>query len=372
MKPTCVLVHPVGTTCNIACCYCFHRQTDTQDFSRKMKVETFINFYRKWVNIIPAKTECEIIWHGGEPTLRGIDFYSQVLNESKLITPPAKIVKHCIQTNGTTMSKEWAFLFKKHEVLVGVSVDGPEELHDSFRVKRNGNGTFRQAIEAHNLLKEYGVPTGIVVVVNACNVSFPEKIFQFMKNHGILKIQLSPCMEFGDSKDTYSITTGQFEYFICRLYDLWVMENDPRISIGFISDIVDHLLGRGHSNCLLSDRCHDFVMLDWTGKIKTCDGMRIRQQAMGHVDLQNIDVSRFKDAWCEFHNQISLNRLETCKCCEWYDICHGGCPYHWPENGILKTSFCESNKRIFRHIATSLKSVYSGERPASVSTSCMK
>lgn len=358
MRPTSILVHPVGTTCNIACSYCLHRHTDMQDFSRKMKVETFMSFYEKWLTIIPDSVECEIIWHGGEPTLRGIDFYREILRQSVACTPPTKNVKHCVQTNGTTMNEDWAMLFKEYGVLVGVSMDGPQELHDSLRILRNGKGTFVRAISAYRILERYGVTSGIVVVVNQQNVEHPEKIFQFMKDYGILRLQLSPCMEFGEAKDNYSVTIEKFEYFICRLYDLWIVENNPAISIGFISDVVDHLLGNEHYNCLLSDRCHHFAVLDWTGTIKTCDGMRIRQQSLGKVGQNDINHPQFLESWRVFHENISRNRLEICSSCEWYKICHGGCPYHWPEKGELKTSFCQSHKKIFGHIATSIRSIY--------------
>lgn len=356
--PTVLLVHPVGTTCNISCTYCFHRFTDMKDFSRKMKPQTFIDFYKNWIKTIPSDHPCEVIWHGGEPTLIGRDFYKEVLLETKKLTPKSKKVSHCIQTNGITIDEKWAALFKKYDVMVGVSMDGPKELHDAQRVRDKGQGTYDHAIRGYNILAKSGVTAGIVIVVNSTNVAHPDKIFEFMLENSIKRLQLSPCMELVEDKDPYSITPKQYSKFIMTMFDLWMASGDPEISIGVIGDFIDHMVGNEHYNCMLSDKCHNFAVLDHTGQIKTCDGMGVRQQNYGDIDLDISDVN-FKKSWTIHHDKISQARTDNCHSCQWFDICHGGCPYHWPETGPEKTEFCMAHKEMFSYMSNKLAKIYS-------------
>jgi len=358
MTPTCVLVHPVGTTCNIACSYCFYRNTNMRDFSRKMSVEMFMTFYKNWVQTIPDNIESDIIWHGGEPTLRGTDFFEDVLSQSKFFTPSEKKVRHCIQTNGVSINREWVKIFKKHQILVGVSLDGPKEINDQLRIFQNGDGTFTRVMRAYNMLKDEKINVGIVVVVNKYNVKQPNEIFQFLKDHKIKRLQLSPCLECNDPRDNYSISNSDFANFICRLYDLWLNEDDPEISIGFINDIIDSLLGKQCHNCMLSDNCRNFMVLNWNGDIKSCDGMRSRQENIGLVEICQPKKIFLRENWDSKYQIVSQNRTDTCGECQWFEICHGGCPYHWQDDGPAKTGFCEAHKEIFSHIASSIRSIY--------------
>jgi uncharacterized protein len=328
-----------------------------KDFGRAMSPETFILFYQQWIQQVPDNTSCDIIWHGGEPTLRGINFFEDVFIETSRLTPESKIVSHAMQTNGVTITRRWADFFAQYNIQVGVSIDGPEGFHDAFRITSTGSGTFKKAFSAYRLLREHGVTAGIVVVVNKLNVGHPEKVFDFMLESGIKRLQLSPCLESNADDDSYSITAGAYAKFICRLYDIWIEHDDPEISIGYIEDVVKHLMGLGHDNCMLLDRCRQFAVLDWTGELRTCDGMRNRQLSVGHVENGGVAAKTFPVTWKGIHDNLSQMRTSTCNACEWYPVCHGGCPYHWPDGGEQKTRFCEDNKKIFAHIATSLRDV---------------
>ncbi len=322
--------------------------------SRKMLPETFIEFYKQWVHAIPENEQCDIIWHGGEPTLRGIKFYEQVFEACFLLTPANKIVSHAMQTNGVSMTPRWANLFRHYGIQVGVSIDGPAALHNSLRVNSLGLGTFDKAMRSYKLLTSLGMSTGVVVVVNKYNVHHPEAIFRFMHVNNIKRLQLSPCLEIGSEPDDYSINGIEFADFICKLYDLLIESDDPDVSIGFIEDIVKFMLGYEHENCMLNDKCHNFAVLDWTGEIKSCDGMRNRQVKIGDLGNGGIASQPFQSKWRDVHEVISKSRLDNCAHCSWYQICHGGCPYHWPDNGPEKTIFCEAHKSIFTHIANSM------------------
>lgn len=111
---------------------------------------------------------------------------------------------------------------------------------------------------------------------------------------------------------------------------------------------------------MLNDTCGNFLVLDWKGDIKTCDGFGKRQQTIGHAETKSLNDYSFLQDWSTYHTNISKTRTENCGECEWFKICHGGCPYHWPETGVAKTAFCSAHKQIFSHISSSMDEMLEG------------
>ncbi|KKS29026.1 MAG: radical SAM domain-containing protein, partial [Parcubacteria group bacterium GW2011_GWC2_42_11] len=223
-----------------------------------------------------------------------------------------------------------------------------------MRVTKNGKGTFSKVLDSYNLLCEHSLDIGVVTVVNKLNVTEPDQVFDFALTYGIRKLQLSPCMETFEGSDDFSITPNEFSNFLVRIFDRWFSLDDPTFNVGFIGDIVKHLLGFKQENCMLNDSCHNFAVLDWTGVLKTCDGMRNKQSIIANTE-SSITSSGFQRDWETFHKRITNQRKSECNQCEWYGLCYGGCPYHWfEENGLFKTAFCQSHKVIFTHIANAL------------------
>jgi uncharacterized protein len=323
-----------------------------------MSVDTFSKFYEKWIKIIPKNVECQIVWHGGEPTLRGLNFYREVFRVCDGLDTEGKKVVHCMQTNGISITTQWAELFARYKVDVGVSIDGPKDIHDKLRKTKSGGGTFDHAMRGFRILQDYGVTGGIVVVINKYNVACPDRIFQFMKENRVHKIQLSPCLEMGRRDAGFSLEPYMFGEFVCKLYDMWIAEDNPDLSIGFMSDIINHLIGKPHYTCALNDTCRNFMVLDPMGKIMTCDGMGKHRKEMGLVGKIDIDDPCFQKDWKALHDGISEMRRSECGQCEWYDLCHGGCPHHWGGEGSNKTAFCVSNKMIFEHVSRSIEHIY--------------
>ena len=353
------LIYPVSTSCNLACDYCFHRNKVQDDFSKRLDYSIFEKFFIEWLELLPEKGDFDIIWHGGEPTLRGIEFYEMVAYLVSSHSTNERKLTNCIQTNGVTITEEWADFIRDNHFNVGLSIDGPKKLHDSYRKTRAGKGSFEDISKAMNIFRNKNISFGVVIVINGGNVLYPKEIFEFMKEQGIKKVQLSPCMEIGKGNDEspYSVALNQFASFICKLFDLWVAEGNPKISIGYIDDIVDSILGEEYYNCILSDRCHDFIVLDWNGDILPCETLFNKKVCFGNIiesSLKSIVINNQG-----YYKKISEVRMDKCKSCEWFSLCQGGCPYHWPSMGEGKTSFCESNKKIFKHIASSIKDIYS-------------
>lgn len=190
------LIYPASIECNLSCSYCFHRDKKVSSEFSRMKIVIFEKFIRDLI-ALKEKGEIEIIWHGGEPLMRGLDFYEKVI---AIISPYSKEknINHCLQTNGILVNEEWAKFFKFNNFKIGISTDGPEVLHNVFRKTKARISSFGKVVAAIELLQSYEIPLGIVVVVHSMNARHPKEIFDFAKQLGIKKIQISPCVEIKD------------------------------------------------------------------------------------------------------------------------------------------------------------------------------
>lgn len=341
------------------CDYCFHRNKKTDwEFSR-MEVIIFEKFICDLAELLEEKEEVEVIWHGGEPLVRGLDFYGKVIDIAAQYSK-GKRINHCLQTNGMLINQSWAKFFKVNDFKVGVSIDGPEAFHDVFRKTKERTGSFSKVIAAIELLQGYEIPLGIVVVVHAVNAQYPKEIFDFAKHLGVKKIQISPCVETEDgSRTSFSVKPKEFARFICKIYDLWVKEGDAGIEIGYVNDIVDTFLGMEARNCILSDNCHGFLVLEANGDIKPCEDLFGEKAVFGNITQNSLGEIVSSVAYKSFYERISTKRKYKCGECEWFEICRGGCPHQWKSFKTGKTILCESNKIIFQYIAESIQWLYS-------------
>jgi uncharacterized protein len=192
-----VFVKPVGAECNLNCRYCYYLKkkeiSSNKEFSR-MKDEILENYI---VRHIEASTDSVIFfsWHGGEPTLAGIDFYRKVVNLQNRYVPSGRTIINGIQTNAVLLNEDWANFLADERFFVGVSIDGPEDLHNKFRISKDKAGSFRKTLNGYELLKKHNVSTELLSVVNAENVNFPHAVYGFLKQLGSKYMTFLPLVE---------------------------------------------------------------------------------------------------------------------------------------------------------------------------------
>ena len=352
MKAVNVLIHPVGHACNLGCDYCYNRNRAQKKFP-PMTLETFIKVFVSWFSLIPDNVECDFLWHGGEPLLRGKDFFRAVAGYVTLPKFSSKKFSVCIQTNGTLIDQEWIEIFKLGGFKIGISYDGPS--HDLYRKTVAGQPTANLVRKSIELLRLAGIPTGIVSVINKGNVVDPVALIKCVGELGLQKFQISPCIE-GGGEDCFSITGEEFASFVCRLYDILLEESNKGFTVGYIDDILNFLIHGKCFNCLLTDRCKGFVVVDPAGNLKSCESVPFSEVSFGNISEMEIsDVLESKD-WINRHRELSNKRRRMCGRCEWYKVCHGNCPYYWTND---KSRLCEANKIIYEHITSSLIQQYS-------------
>jgi uncharacterized protein len=345
------LINSSGISCNIGCKYCFHRYKQQQDFSQRMPISVIESLFTGMINIY-GKKSLQVLWHGGEPMLAGMDFFQQAVDLQTSLTGSPESFENGIQTNATCLNAEWARFFKKYDFKVGLSIDGTPETHDKMRVFRNGKGTSSAVKKAIENLRAENCDFGVVCVVHQAHLGKEQAIFDFFQSMDIDNYRLSPCIEFGkDGNYTeYSLRPGDFGKFLINLFDIWVANNNPKIKIGYLEDIVHGILYGHCRSCLLNDTCRRFLVIDWNGEVRPCDDFCGQKNVLGNIQdgLDNI----FKGtAYQQLFKGIDTER-QKCKDCEWFSLCMQGCPYRKNKNG--QYLLCEDNKIIFQYIASKM------------------
>jgi uncharacterized protein len=228
-----VLVKPAGPDCNLDCDYCFYTDKSQMFAGPKTRMsETVLETIIKQLMAQPVP-QISIGWQAGEPTLIGVPFYRKAQDLMRRYGR-GQAVANGLQTNGVLIDKQWARLFRDYYFLIGLSLDGPEHVHDHYRTDRNGRGSWQNAMDAAHLLQDSGVEVNALTVVNDHSVRFPEKIYAFHKSHGLDFMQFIPCVETaasGAGVESFSVDAAGYGSFLCRLFVLWLADFSDGVPI---------------------------------------------------------------------------------------------------------------------------------------------
>ena len=316
------LIMKVVSTCNLACRYC-----DADIYSnRRMSLDTLSQVIKKALNYADY---VEFIWHGGEPLLMGIQFYEKVVELQKRYKHEGQTIENSLQTNGTLISQEWVNFFKANDFHVGVSLDGPPEVHSANRIFRNGQGSFEQVMRGIRLLRENGVKFGVLAVITKETVRLGAKRFlDFFIENGIFSIGIlrqRPALNIGR---TDALPREEFEKFAIELFDYWYSLDDPRIRIRGFDAILNSILGTRSGVCIFSGDCVGrYLGITPVGDVYHCDEFMFDER----YKLGNIREHTFEEILNPMNPKlirIRLEDLETKKSisCKYSKICNYGCP----------------------------------------------
>jgi uncharacterized protein len=297
-----------------------------------------------------------IIWHGGEPTLTGIGFYKKMLDIQNSLITEGNSINHSIQTNGVRINQKWADFFKENDFRVGISIDGPEDIHDSQRKLLNGKGTFDKVLRAVSILQSTEVPLGVVCVVTKRSLRDPGKMLDFFCDNRIFNINFLPTGDFntGGKLTDYSLTPEEWGYFLIEVFDKWISKDDPRVKIQILNSFLQGLIGGVPNLCVCKKDCTNFISINNDGRVFFCG------RFMGNDEFFLGDI--IKQKMCDIINGESLLGLsenissikQECLNCEWLNICNGGCPNHryFPDKNVSSPYyFCKSTKMILNHMS---------------------
>lgn len=374
------MAKPTSFHCNIACRYCFYLEKaafmENEDVrvSRFMQVAQAEDFMEKRIQL-EAGRDVYFTWQGGEPLLAGMKFYEQVAASSqRLEAQYGKVIHHAVQTNGMLIDDAWARLFRRNHFLVGVSMDGDRELHDTYRRTRQGEGTFADVARGIEALQKADVEFNTLTVVNAVNAQEPLRVYRFLKSMGVKFMQFIPVVETVDLDEAhkpcwldrsdiipqtadFSVAALAYGKFMVRIFHEWVRKDVTTISIRLFDTLMAQFLGREATLCVFKEACGgDNLALEADGEIYQCDHFVYPSQ---RFQLGNLRACSFEDlqekthAWSAYKRDIG----DACKACQWLALCHGGCPKHrFISDGATgrKSYFCEGYQYIFAQLTPGL------------------
>lgn len=342
-RPLYVMLKPVGAACNLACDYCYYLEkanlykgAESHVMSERL-LERFVKEY------IQSQTMSEVMftWHGGEPLLRPLSFYQKAIALQKKYAQ-GRVINNSLQTNGTLLTEEWCRFFKDNNWLIGVSIDGPQRLHDAYRKNRRGQPSFAEVMRGIDLLNQYGVDWNAMAVVNRFNADYPLEFYHFFRSINCRFIQFtpvverifehqdgrhfaSPMQEEGELAD-YSVTPEQWGHFLCTMFDEWAKHDIGEYFIQIIESTLANWMGISPGVCSLAKTCGHAGVMELNGDVYCCDHYVFPEYKLGNIYEHSLAEMMYGDKQRTFGLMKYDSLPKQCKACEFLFACHGECP----------------------------------------------
>ena len=347
------MIKPVGADCNLRCAYCFYRRAHElyPAGTRHRMADDVLD--KMTANMLQLRfPETVFAWQGGEPTLAGLDFFHQVIAAQRAHAAPGQHVGNAFQTNGVRVDAEWCRFFRAHNVLVGLSIDGPAAVHDQVRTGPNGSGSWDAAMRAAGLMRAHGVEFNVLCVVHSGNVDLGPGLCRWFLEQGFAYVQFIPCVEPGCP---YNVTAEQYRRFLCDTFDFWIGEGAGRLSIRDFDALVAAQVTGGQTLCTYDRVCNHYLLIEHNGDVYPCDFFVFDEWKLGN--LMDRPLETFFDTPRHKTFAYQKDKVPACRGCRWRALCHGGCQKdRRPAGSYAEPSvLCEAYKMFFAHAAPKLK-----------------
>ena len=306
-----------------------------------------------------------LAWQGGEPTLMGLDFFQKAVDLQKKYGRQGRVVSNSLQTNAILLDEAWCRFLHEYKFLVGISLDGPRELHNTYRKDRAGRGTYDRVMASIERCQQNQVEFNILVLLNAVNVKYPDEVFDFFADLGIHYLQFITCVERHPETHEimdFSITAQEYGDFLCRLFDRWLAYGPRKLSIRLFDSVMSYYLQGRHTDCTFGERCSDYIVVEHSGDVFCCDFYVEESWKLGNLmetPLDELFNSPVKQRFARRKRTVA----NTCYVCRYFPICRGGCPKDRVVVGGHDTDlnyFCVSYKQFFDHALNQLRNVSAG------------
>jgi uncharacterized protein len=358
-SPFHVLCKPIGPLCNLRCEHCFYlekRSLYPRGERFRMSEATLERFTRELIASQPeGASEVAFAWQGGEPTLMGLDFFRRAVELQKLHAPPELRVTNALQTNGTRLTPEWGRFLHDEGFLVGISIDGPPELHDHYRRDSRGRGSLERVLRGLAALKEHQVEFNTLTCVQRHNGHHPQEVYRFLRALGSWHMQFIPIVEHsaGTGLSQRSVHPRQFGRFLCSVFDSWLERDVGEVFVQHFEMMLGIAMGFPASLCVHARRCGRHVAMEHNGDLFSCDHFVEPAHWLGNLletPLRELLDSEQAD---RFGSEKWDGLPGYCRRCPELRFCHGGCPAHrfekapGGEPGL--NHLCEGYRLFYRH-----------------------
>jgi uncharacterized protein len=380
------MVKPSGAACNIDCDYCFYlHKTDLLEQPKQARMDSGVleQHIRQYIE---AQTGEQVVfsWQGGEPTLMGVPFFERIVALQKKYATPGQKIENDLQTNGIALDDEWIAFLKKHDFHVGLSIDGPKELHDTYRKTNNGKPTFDLVMAAAEKLKQADIPFAALCVVNRVNAKHPKEVYRFLADVlGTWRVQFNPAVEPKSFKQEapgkldaesapvqdsprahpdhplsivtqWSVDPDDYGSFLCGVWDEWLATDFGRIHVNLFETAVAQAAGMPAQTCTQAEFCGKGVAVEHNGDVFSCDHFVYPVYKLGNIKEQHLGDMAFSPAQVKFGLDKRDTLPKQCKECDYLALCWGECP----KNRLIKTRdgepglnyLCSGLYQFYKHI----------------------
>lgn len=373
-RPLYVMLKPAGAHCNLRCSYCYYLEKSGlygqhEQVMNGALLDTFTRQY------IEAQTMPEVLftWHGGEPLLRPISFYKRVLELQRRYAKGRQI-DNCLQTNGLLLNDEWCEFLAENRFLVGISIDGPQPIHDTYRHDATCQPTFNRVMQAIRLLQKHGVEWNAMAVVTSLSMKRPREFYQFFKSIGCQYLQFTPVVERIKERDkeqrlvagsesggmltAESVTPEGWGDFLCGVYDEWVQQDVGRVFVQTFDAVLANWVGEQPGVCSLSPMCGHAAVMEWNGDIYSCDHFVFPYHLLGNIHRNTVTELMYGERQQQFASRKLGKLTRQCRECPFLRTCYGECP----KNRFATDSYgnhghnylCLGYRRFFEHVAADM------------------
>lgn len=357
---TSLLIKPASAVCNLDCSYCFYLDRSADPYkalpARRMTLETLERLVDTY--LFYSYPNSTFAFQGGEPTLAGLPFFEKLVEYQQRLGRNGQAVSNALQTNGVLLDESWCDLFRSYDWLLGVSLDGPEEVNDLYRYNKEGRGTWKRVMQSIELLKKKRVEFNVLCVLSQANVGKAKELYKFYRGLGIDNLQYIPLAEFDAEGNPlpFTITPEQYGRFLCETFELWWPER-MRMRIRFFDNIAEALAGQKPGNCTMHETCDSYVVVEYNGDVYPCDFFVEGSWKLGNIELDTWPEIARRTRRYSFASKKTLAHAE-CQVCEYQSICHGGCPkFRHGARGQFEDLdyFCQAYKMIYARSIGPLK-----------------
>lgn len=387
-----IVAKPAGSACNLACPYCFYLSKEKLDGigAGRMPDQVLERFIEQYIQGVTA-AEVVFTWQGGEPTLRGLDFFKQVVELQKKYAKPNQRIENDLQTNGTLLDDEWCRFLKEQRFLVGLSIDGPREFHDRYRISKNQEPTFDRVFAAARLLGKHRVPFNTLTCVSRENAQRPKEIYRFLRRElNSTHIQFIPVVEYKGFETTaphkwnveglpkdgspearpghpssivtdWSVDPYDWGDFLIKVFDEWRQKDLGKVLVNHFETLVAQHLGLPPQMCVYHEFCGKSLAVEHDGSVYTCDHFVYPEYQVGDINERELGEIVFSPVQVKFGYAKSETLPRQCRECPYLTDCWGECP----KNRFIQTKdgapnlnyLCRGFKKFFKHALPKVKRI---------------
>ncbi len=376
------MAKPIGPICNLDCTYCYYLEKEKlfpKGENFRMRPDVLESYIRQYIESQTTQ-EITFAWQGGEPTLLGVEYFQKVVDLQKKFGD-GRLIHNALQTNGTRLDRSWCRFFRQNNFLIGLSIDGPRALHDTYRVDKGGKPTFEMVMHGLDLLKKSQVEFNTLTVVNASNVKHPRPVYDFLRETGSGYIQFIPLverlpadgggkggLEFAEPPEPgqpaspvtrWSVNASLYGDFLIQIYDQWVRRDVGKVFVQMFDVSLGTWSGAGAGLCVFLENCGRALALEHNGDLFSCDHFVYPKYRLGNIMNDSLGAMVNSGRQEEFGNAKSATLPKYCRECDVRFACNGECPKHrfiqTPDGEDGLNYLCAAYQKFFRHVDPTMK-----------------